>query len=144
MIYLTDRMWCSYVSPSATQSLCVIAKQCGFRRSEDSAPIHPSYSSAAKTTCALCTATRLICPISRIATHLCGKAPQCLTFERPRISWFSFLNVPVVASKKCKKREKEKQEKIVQLFFYLARRGQSWLDLTFLLSFVCQKIRRRK
>lgn len=70
---LSDRMWYCCASPSATQSLCAIARRCGFRRSAAFVPTRPSCSSDARTIFASCTATRPTCPTSRIETRLCGK-----------------------------------------------------------------------
>lgn len=67
-------------SPSAIQSRCAIARPCGCRRSAAFVPTRPSCSSAARTICVSCTATRLTCPISRIATRLCGKANDNILF----------------------------------------------------------------
>ena len=90
---LSDRMWYCFASRSATQSLCAIARRCGFRRSAAFVPTRPSCSSDARTIFASCTATRPTCPTSRIETRLCGKTNDIKAYPSDSLYSGAFSSV---------------------------------------------------
>lgn len=72
-VIYSGRTLCCCAFRSATRNRCATARPCGCRRSGAFAPIRQCCSSAAKTICASCTATRRTSRISRIAARSWGK-----------------------------------------------------------------------